>query len=113
MTDPATLSMTEMAAAIRRKKLSSLEITRALLARIEAWQPTLNAFVSVEAEDAIKAAKAADRVLARGKPKGPLHGVPLAHKDMYYSKGKPAGCGSKVREGWIPSVTSTAVTTIR
>jgi aspartyl-tRNA(Asn)/glutamyl-tRNA(Gln) amidotransferase subunit A len=109
VTDPATLSMTEMATAIRRKKLSSLEITRALLARIEQWQPTLNAFVSVEAEDAIKAAKAADRVLARGKPKGPLHGVPLAHKDMYYSKGKPAGCGSKVREGWMPPATSTAV----
>ncbi len=109
MTDPTTLSMTEMAAAIRRKKLSSLEITRALLARIEQWQPVLNAFVSVEAEDAIKAAKAADRVLARGKPKGPLHGVPLAHKDMYYSKGKVAGCGSKVREGWIAPATSTTV----
>ena len=49
--------------------------------------------------------KAADRALARGEPKGPLHGVPLAHKDMYYSAGKPAGCGSKVREGWIAPAT--------
>jgi aspartyl-tRNA(Asn)/glutamyl-tRNA(Gln) amidotransferase subunit A len=109
MTDPATLSLTELAAAIRRKKLSSLEVTRALLARIDQWQPALNAFVSVEAEAAVKAAKAADRTLARGKAKGPLHGVPLAHKDMYYSKGLPAGCGSKIRQGWIAPATSTAV----
>src|SRR5262249_17378631 len=65
--------------------------------------------VRVEAEEARAAAKGADRALARGKPKGPLHGVPLAHKDMYYSKGKPAGCGSKVREGFIAPVTSTAI----
>ena len=80
-----------------------------MLARIERWQPALNAFVRVEADEALAAAKAADRALARRGPKGPLHGVPLAHKDMYYSAGKPAGCGSKVREGFIAPVTSTAV----
>jgi aspartyl-tRNA(Asn)/glutamyl-tRNA(Gln) amidotransferase subunit A len=47
--------------------------------------------------------------LARGEIKGPLHGVPLAHKDMYYSKGKIAGCGSKLREGWIAPATSTVI----
>ena len=47
--------------------------------------------------------------LAAGKAKGPLHGVPLAHKDMYYIAGKPAGCGSKIREGWIAPATSTAM----
>ena len=80
-----------------------------MLARIERWQPALNAFVRVEADEALAAAKAADRALARRGPKGPLHGVPLAHKDMYYSAGKPAGCGSKVREGWIAPATSTAI----
>ncbi|MCZ7659835.1 MAG: amidase [Xanthobacteraceae bacterium] len=109
MTDPATLSLAGLAAAIRRRKLSALEVTRALVDRIARWQPALNAFVSVEADDALKAAKAADRALARGKPKGPLHGVPLAHKDMYYTAGKPAGCGSKIRRGWIAPATSTAV----
>jgi aspartyl-tRNA(Asn)/glutamyl-tRNA(Gln) amidotransferase subunit A len=107
--DPAQLTLKEVAAAIRRRKLSSVELTRALLARIERWQPALNAFVRVEAKDALAAAKAADRALARGGAKGPLHGVPLAHKDMYYSAGKPAGCGSKLREGWIAPVTSTAI----
>jgi aspartyl-tRNA(Asn)/glutamyl-tRNA(Gln) amidotransferase subunit A len=109
VSDPATLSLTQVAAAIRRRKLSSVELTRALLTRIERWQSVLNAFVRVEADEALAAAKAADRALARRGPKGPLHGVPLAHKDMYYFAGKPAGCGSKVREGWIASTTSTAV----
>ena len=109
MTDPAQLTLKEVAAAIRRRKLSSVELTRSLLERIARWQPKLNAFVRVEADEALAAAKAADRAFARGKPKGPLHGVPLAHKDMYYSAGKPAGCGSKLREGWIAPVTSTAI----
>jgi aspartyl-tRNA(Asn)/glutamyl-tRNA(Gln) amidotransferase subunit A len=109
VSEPAELSLTQVAAAIRRRKLSSVELTRALLARIERWQPALNAFVRVEADEALAAAKAADRILARRGPKGPLHGVPLAHKDMYYFAGKPAGCGSKVREGWIAPTTSTAI----
>ena len=95
--------------AIKRRKVSSVEVTKALMARIDKWQPTLNAFARVEAEDALKSAKAADRALAAGKAKGPLHGVPLAHKDMYYSKGKLAECGSKIRKGWIAPATATAV----
>jgi aspartyl-tRNA(Asn)/glutamyl-tRNA(Gln) amidotransferase subunit A len=109
LTDPALLTLTETAAAIRERKLSSIELTTALLKRIEAWQPKINAFVRTEADDALKAAHDADAALQRGETKGPLHGVPLAHKDMYYSAGKIAGCGSKVREGWIAPVTSTAV----
>jgi aspartyl-tRNA(Asn)/glutamyl-tRNA(Gln) amidotransferase subunit A len=109
VSDPAEMTLKELAGAIRRRKVSSLEATRALLARIEKWQPALNAYASVEAESALKAAKAADRALAAGKGKGPLHGVPLAHKDMYYSKGKLAECGSKIRRGWIAPSTATAV----
>jgi len=105
----AEMNLKDLAAAIRRRKVSSLEVTKALMARIEKWQPTLNAFARVEAEDALKSAKAADRALAAGKAKGPLHGVPLAHKDMYYSKGKLAECGSKIRKGWIAPTTATAV----
>jgi aspartyl-tRNA(Asn)/glutamyl-tRNA(Gln) amidotransferase subunit A len=109
VSDPALLSLCEAAARIRARKLSSEELTQALLARIEKWQPKLNAFVRVEAGEALQAAKDADAALAKSGPKGPLHGVPMAHKDMYYFKGKPAGCGSKVREGWIASETSTVI----
>lgn len=109
MSDIANMNLKDLAAAIKRRKISSVEATKALLARIEKWQPKLNAFARVEAEDALKSAKAADRGLAAGKAKGPLHGVPLAHKDMYYSKGKLAECGSKIRKGWVAPVTATAV----
>src|ERR1700675_3799620 len=85
VTDPSTLTLTEVAAAIREHKLSSVEVTRSLLARIEGWQPVLNAFVRVEAEEALATATAADA--AGGATRGPLHGVPLAHKDMYYISG--------------------------
>jgi aspartyl-tRNA(Asn)/glutamyl-tRNA(Gln) amidotransferase subunit A len=103
------LNLKDLAAAIRRRKVSSVEVTKALLARIDRWQPALNAFARVEAEDALKSAKAADRALGSGKAKGPLHGVPLAHKDMYYSRGKLAECGAKIRRGWIAPATATAV----
>ena len=109
MSDIAGMNLKDLAAAIRRRKVSSVEVTKALLARIAKWQPALNAFARVEAEDALKSAKAADRALAAGKAKGPLHGVPFAHKDMYYSKGKLAECGSKIRKGWIAPTTATAV----
>jgi aspartyl-tRNA(Asn)/glutamyl-tRNA(Gln) amidotransferase subunit A len=109
LTDPALLTLAELAAAIRVKKLSSVDAGQALLARIKTWQPVLNAFVSVEAEAALAAAKEADAALARGEAVGALHGVPLAHKDMYQNAGMPSGCGSKIRAGWIAPATSTAV----
>lgn len=109
-TDPSTLTLTELAAAIKARRVSSVEATSALLKRAETWQPKLNAFVRIEAERALELARASDAALARGEIKGPLHGVPLAHKDMYYSEGKVSGCGSKLREGWVAPATSTAIT---
>ena len=109
MSDPTELTLKDLAAAIRRRKVSSVEATKAMLARIDKWQPKLNAFARLEAEDALKSAKAADRALAAGRAKGALHGVPLAHKDMYYVKGKLAECGSKIRKDFVAPATATAV----
>jgi aspartyl-tRNA(Asn)/glutamyl-tRNA(Gln) amidotransferase subunit A len=109
MTEVAELTLAEIAAAIRARKVSSVEVTRSLLARIAAWQPTLNAFVRLHADEALAAAAAADAALARGDSAGALHGVPLAHKDMYYVAGKLAECGSKLRQGFVAPATSTAV----
>ena len=61
MSDPTEMTLTGLAAAIRRRNVSSLEATKALLARIEKWQPALNAYARVDAEDALKSAKAADQ----------------------------------------------------
>ena len=95
--EPATLSLTEVATAIAQKRVSSREVTQSCLARIGHWQPRLNAFMAIEAEQALAAADAADAALAKGRSLGALHGVPLAHKDMYYDAGKVVTCGSKIR----------------
>ena len=110
MKDPAELTLTEIAGALRRRTFSSCELTRWMLERIGRWQPIINAFVRIEEDEALAAAKKADRALARGNAKGALHGVPLAHKDMYYVKGKVSECGSKLRKGWIAPATATVLT---
>ena len=108
-TEPALLSLTEIAAAISARKISSREATQSCLDRISRFQPRLNAFMAIEPDTALAAAEAADRELAKDKSHGPLHGVPLAHKDMYYETGKVSTCGSKIRKDFIASTTSTAV----
>ncbi len=107
--DPALMSLTDVAKAIAEKKVSSREVTQSCLDRIARFNPKLNAFMAIEAEDALKAADAADAALAKGGPKGALHGVPLAHKDMYYDKGKIVTCGSKIRKDFVATTTSTAL----
>jgi aspartyl-tRNA(Asn)/glutamyl-tRNA(Gln) amidotransferase subunit A len=108
-TEPALISLVAVARAITEKRLSSQEVTRSCLHRIAEWQPKLNAFMAIEAEAALKAADEADAALAKGQKRGALHGVPLAHKDMYYDAGKVVTCGSLIRRDFVPSTTSTAL----
>ncbi len=84
-------------------------MTQSCLDRIAQWQPRLNAFMAIEADAALAAADAADAALAKGKVRGPLHGVPLAHKDMYYDAGKVVTCGSQIRRDFVATTTSTAL----
>jgi aspartyl-tRNA(Asn)/glutamyl-tRNA(Gln) amidotransferase subunit A len=106
--EPALMSLTAVAQAIAGKKFSSREVTRSCLDRIAQWQPRLNAFMAIEAEAALAAADAADAALAKGKASA-LHGVPLAHKDMYYDAGHVVTCGSKIRRDFVATATSTAL----
>lgn len=107
--DILNLSLTEAAAAIRNKKISALEATQACLEQAQRMQPHINCFISIEADDALKAARAADRALKRGGRLGALHGVPLAHKDMFYRKGRISTAGSRILRDYRPAVTATAV----
>ena len=107
--EPALLSLTEVAQAIAQKRLSSREVTKSCLDRIAQWQPRLNAFLAIEPDEALAAADAADAALATGNAGGVLHGVPLAHKDMYYDAGKIVTCGSKIRRDFVATTTSTAL----
>jgi aspartyl-tRNA(Asn)/glutamyl-tRNA(Gln) amidotransferase subunit A len=107
--EPALLSLTEAAKAIAQKRFSSREVTQSCLDRIAKWQPHLNAFMAVEADAALTAADQADAALAKGGADGALHGVPLAHKDMYYDAGHVVTCGSKIRRDFVATTTSTAL----
>jgi aspartyl-tRNA(Asn)/glutamyl-tRNA(Gln) amidotransferase subunit A len=107
--EPALLSLTGVAQAIAQKRFSSREATKSCLDRIARWQPRLNAFMAIETDEALAAADAADAALATGNARGALHGVPLAHKDMYYDAGKIVTCGSKIRRDFVATSTSTAL----
>ena len=109
MNELAQLTLVEAATAIRRRKISSVELTRACIDQAKAVQPKLNCFIALEEEDALKAARKADQALKRSTRVGLLHGVPLAHKDMYYRAGKVSTCGSKILKDYRPAVTATVV----
>jgi aspartyl-tRNA(Asn)/glutamyl-tRNA(Gln) amidotransferase subunit A len=109
VTEPALLSLTEVASAIAQKKISSREATQSCLDRTAKWQPSLNAYMSIEADAALTAADAADAALAKGASKGALHGVPLAHKDMYYDQGHVVTCGSHIRRDFVATTTATSL----
>jgi aspartyl-tRNA(Asn)/glutamyl-tRNA(Gln) amidotransferase subunit A len=108
-TEPSLMSLVSVAQAIADKQFSSREVTRSCLDRIAKWQPRLNAFMAIEADEALAAADKADAALAKGQKRGVLHGVPMAHKDMYYDAGKVVTCGSKIRRDFVATTTSTAL----
>lgn len=102
-------SLAEAVTSIRQRRISAVEMTSAAIARAKSSQNRLNAFIEIEEEQALLAARKADEALARGEPIGPLHGVPLAHKDMYDRKGFVTGCGSKIRGAHRAVETSTVM----
>ena len=90
------LSCARLAAAIRERRTTCIAAMEAVLERAHAVQPRLNCFLRIDADSALAAAHLADREIARGYVRGPLHGVPMAHKDMYYRRGVVSTCGSKI-----------------
>ena len=107
---PTDMTLAEASEAVRTRAVSSVELVDACLARIERVQPTLNCFISVEAEEALAAAERADIEIARGEWRSPLHGVPLAHKDMFYRAGRVSTFGSAILRDHVPDYTSTVMT---
>ena len=107
MTDLHYLTIAESAELIRTKKLSPVELTDALLKRIETYQPQLSAFITVTADLARAQAKQAGQDIAQGKYRGPLHGIPFALKDIYNTKGILTSGGSKVARDNIPTENAT------
>jgi aspartyl-tRNA(Asn)/glutamyl-tRNA(Gln) amidotransferase subunit A len=105
-------TVAELAAGLRNKEFSSVELAKLYLDRAEASQPTLNAFVSVTRDAALAAAAEADRQIAAGKA-GPLTGVPLAHKDIFCTDGIRTTCGSRMLDNFVAPYDATVVTKLK
>ena len=107
--DLADLSLVEAATAIRTGAATSVGLLEACLANLAAEESAINATIWVDQDGAFAAARAADARLAAGGPVGRLHGVPLAHKDMYYQAGRLSTCGSVIRGDFVPAYTATVI----
>jgi aspartyl-tRNA(Asn)/glutamyl-tRNA(Gln) amidotransferase subunit A len=109
MTDLVDLTIAEAGDLLRKRRVSSVELVEANLSRIAQTESVVHAFALVLADTARDAAIQADHEFAQGHWRGPLHGVPIAVKDICYTKGSPTEAGSRVLAGYIPSYDATVV----
>ena len=108
-TDLHWLTITDMAHLIERRRLSPVELADALIARIEALDPQLNAFLLPTPEKAREQARAAEREIMAGNYRGPLHGIPFGLKDIYCTAGVRTTSHSKICESYVPAEDATTV----
>ncbi|TCB95600.1 Asp-tRNA(Asn)/Glu-tRNA(Gln) amidotransferase subunit GatA [Micromonospora zingiberis] len=113
MSDLTKLSAVEIAGLVASGETSAVEVTQAHLDRIAAVDGRVNAFLHVDTEGALTAAREVDAQRAEGAPLGPLAGVPVAVKDVLTTKGVPTTVGSKILQGWRPPYDSTIVQRLR
>ena len=107
-----TLSIGELARRLAAKEVSSLELTRHFLERIERLNPSLNAVITLTADRALDAARAADRRIDAGE-RGRLLGIPLIHKDIFCTDGVRTSCGSRMLDNFISPYDATIVTKLK
>jgi len=103
----------ELADALAAGETTSVEITQAHLDRIDEVDGPVHAFLQVDTEGALEAARDADRRRAEGSPASPLDGIPIAVKDVLATKGLVTTCGSRILEGWVPPYDATVVERLR
>ena len=107
------LSIAQLAEQIRTRAVSPVEVTRAYLDRIHTLDSKLNSYITVTAERALQEAKAAEEQICNGTYLSPLHGIPLAHKDIIATKGVKTTCGSKVLKDQVPDYDATVIERLR
>jgi aspartyl-tRNA(Asn)/glutamyl-tRNA(Gln) amidotransferase subunit A len=113
MSELTRRTATELADALATGETTSVELTQAHLDRITAVDGAVHAFLHVDADGALAAARASDERRAAGGPASPLDGVPIAVKDVLATRGLPTTCGSRILEGWVPPYDATVVTRLR
>ena len=95
-TELCYMSAGQLSGLIKSKDVSPVEVVEAHLARIDALEPTLNSFITLLPDQAMAAARQAEVEIGEGKYRGPLHGIPLGLKDLYYVKGVRNTSGSRI-----------------
>lgn len=103
------LGLAEAAAAVASRDITAVELANASIERARSVGKKLNCMARVDEEDALRAAEEADRNLRKRDALPPLYGVPLAHKDLFYRKGKVVACGSRIRRDFVPETTASAL----
>src|SRR5690606_22623778 len=101
--EAALKSISELSRLIGAGELSPVELTRQTLERIERLDPQLNSYITTTADLALSQAQAAEREIHAGNRRGPLHGIPYALKDLFFTKGIKTTVGSKIFADFIPS----------
>ena len=113
MPGPYELTVSEAAAQIRQGRLSPVALVESLLERIDRFDADLRAWVTIDREDVLETARRRETEVDRGDPLGPLHGVPVALKDIFYTAGMLTAAGSKVYSEFVPRFDGTSVARIR
>ena len=113
MPQPYELTVSEAASLIRSRELSAVEMARSLLDRIEALEPNLKAWVYLDRDAVLAEAEARDRELAQGAAPGPLHGIPVGVKDIYYTVGIPTTACSRVYADFVPEYDAAPVSLLK
>ena len=107
------LNVTELAPLLRTRKVSPVQVVKALLARIAAHDDVLRAYLHVCSESALAAAQAAEMEISAGGYRGPLHGIPVGYKDIYDVQGLPTTAASKIMAGYVAATDSTVAARLR
>jgi aspartyl-tRNA(Asn)/glutamyl-tRNA(Gln) amidotransferase subunit A len=111
--DVVNLSIIEASRLLRTKQLSPVELTQSYFSRIDSYNPKVNAFITVLREEALATAREAEKEIAAGKYRGPLHGIPIAVKDIFATHGHLTTCGSKILKDNMTHYDATAVARLR
>jgi aspartyl-tRNA(Asn)/glutamyl-tRNA(Gln) amidotransferase subunit A len=107
--NPETWTVTSLSKALRKKEISPVEITHKYLERIKAHDSQINSFITLLPKEALRAARHAEKEIAKGKYRGPLHGIPFAAKDLFSTKGIRTTCGSRILKNFIPAYNATVI----
>ncbi|GAB7054535.1 amidase [Paenibacillus sp. YK5] len=111
--DLASKSIEELAPLIASKQLSPVELTQTMLEQAEAFNPEINAFIRIDVETAMESAKQAELDIMNGNYIGPLHGIPMALKDIFFLKGQVSTMGSKIHKDFVADYDATVVSKLK